>query len=192
MASTTPSLQVFKSIPFKGGTRLYSNRYHFAGGTPADSTHWTTFSDAVVTAEKAALNGTTTIVKTVGFAAGSDVPVFSKVYSTAGTLATGSGAFQSSGVAALVRYATAGKTSKNHPIYLFNYYHQVLTTPGTSIDFLMASQKTALQTYGSSWISGFSDGTLTLTRTGPQGHPATGVICEEYVTHRDFPYHTSV
>jgi hypothetical protein len=190
--ATTPSIKVVKSIPFKGGTRHYTNRYHFAGGTPADGAHWTTLSDAIVTAEKAALNGTSTIVETIGYAAGSDVPVFTKVYSTAGTLATGTGSFAPSGVAALVRYATAGKTVKNHPIYLFNYYHQVLTSPGTGIDVLYAAQKSALNTYASSWISGFSDGTITATRTGPNGHPATGVVVEEYVTHRDFPYQTSV
>jgi len=49
----TASLKVTKSFAFRGGVREWSNRYHFDGTTPADSGHWTTLSDAVVTAEKA-------------------------------------------------------------------------------------------------------------------------------------------
>ncbi len=80
--ATTPSLRIVKQIFFKGGTRLYSNRYHFNGGTPADATHWHTLMDAVVTAEKASLSAGVTIVEALGYAAGSDVPVATKTYTT--------------------------------------------------------------------------------------------------------------
>jgi hypothetical protein len=33
---------------------------------------------------------------------------------------------------------------------------------------------------------------LTLVRAGPNGATATGSLVEEYVTHRDFPYTSSV
>jgi len=191
--AATPSIRVIKQIQHKGGTRRYSNRYHFNGGTPADSTHWTTFSDAVVNAEKAMHANTNTIVETIGYAAGSEVPVFSKTYSTAGTLSPGTlGKFTPSPVAALLRWATAARSVKNHPIYLFNYYHGVLIDWTTSVDILYATQKSAIDTYAGSWISGFSDGSLTLVRAGPNGATATGHQCEEYVTHRDFPYTSSV
>lgn len=184
--AATPSLKVLKSFTYKGSTRVWSNRYHFNGGTPADGTHWTTFSDAVVTAEKAVLPSSCTIVGTVGYAAGSDVPVFSKVYSTAGTLSTGTDVACPGDVAALVRYSTAARTPKNHPVYLFNYYHDVYRSTA-SADTLGTAQKTALQTYASAWISGFSDGTNTLVRAGPNGASATGSTVPVYVTHRDFP-----
>jgi hypothetical protein len=150
--------------------------------------------DAVVTAEKAALYANTTIVEAIGYAAGSEVPVASKVYTTAGTH-TGTGGNEAPGeCAALVRYSTASRTSKNHPIYLFNYYHNaLLTTSGASgQDKLLASQATSLATYASSWISGFSDGSITATRCGPNSQAATGSIVEEWLTHRDFPYTSSV
>jgi hypothetical protein len=189
--STTPSLKVIKSRAFKGGTKLWSNRYHFNGGTPADGAHWTTLSDAVVTAEKAIFDTDVTIVETTGYAAGSDVPVFTKTYSTVGTCAAG-GQNNPGEVAALARWSTTARTSKNHPIYLFNYWHGARTvSSGTDWDKLDSTQKSAMNTYGAAWISGFSDGTHTLVRAGPNGATATAAFIEEYVTHRDFPYSRS-
>jgi len=184
--AATPSIKVTKSFTYRGVARTWSNRYHFNGGTPADSAHWTTLSDNVVTAEKALFPSTSTIVKTTGYAAGSDVPVFTKTYSTAGTWTVGTSLQTPGDVAALVRYSTAARTPKNHPVYLFNYYHDahILGTPDT----LAPTQSSAMATFGGTWISpGFSDGTTSYVRAGPNGATATGVIVEPLVTHRDFP-----
>jgi hypothetical protein len=187
--AATPSLKVVKSITYRGVSRHWSNRYHFNGGTPADSAHWTTFSDAVVTAEKACMFTITgnQIVQTLGYAAGSDVPVFTKTYATAGTMSPGTNQIEAGDVCGLVRYSTSARTPKNHPIYLFNYYHAVMAVSQTLPDDWFASQRTAYATYGGQWISGFSDGTNTLVRAGPNGATATGVIAEQFLTHRDFP-----
>lgn len=188
--ATTPSVKVIKSFQFKGTTRLWSNRYHFNGGTPANDTEWHALMDAVVAAEAPIFASTVTIVECVGYAAGSDVPVSSKTYSTSGSLTTGGGdAYAQGESAALVRYSTTARTSKNHPVYLFNYYHGVwVQTASGAGNLLKAAQKTAMGTYAAAWISGFSDGSHTLVRAGPNGATATGQFVEEYVTHRDFPY----
>lgn len=186
VVAATPSLRVVKQFTWKGQTRQWSNRYHFNGGLPADSAHWTTFSDAVVTAEKTCFSSGVTIVQTYGYAAGSDVPVFAKTYSTTGTLAAAP-ATAAPQDAALVRYATTARTPKNHPVYLFNYVHDVKLA-GTGLDAqIWGTQRTALSTYAGQWISGFSDGTLTLVRAGPNGATAVGSTVGTYPTHRDFP-----
>jgi len=186
--AATPSIRVIKSFTYRDVARQWSNRYHFNGGTPADNAHWTTLSDAIVTAEKAAHYSINTIVETIGYAAGSEVPVFSKTYSTAGTLAAGTDQFCPGDCAALVRYSTTARTSKNHPVYLFNYYHGVKwdTTEGV-VDELSPGEKTALGTYATAWITGFSDGAITAVRAGPNGATATGSLVEDFITHRDFP-----
>lgn len=187
-----PSVRIVKSIPFKGGSRLYSNRYHFTGGTPADDTHWHTLFDNIVNAEKAIHLGTTTIVEAFGYAAGSDVPVSNKVYSTAGTKAL-TGQVTPGECAALVRWSTAARSTKNHPIYAMSYFHSTETSPTSTFwDFLTTSVKTALSTYATAWVSGFSDGTNTYVRATQGGHTVTGSVVEEFITHRDFPYTRSL
>ena len=179
---------MIKEFPFKGGVRRFSNRYHFSGGVPADNTKWTTFSDNVVLYEKAAFTDYVKIVETIGYAPGSDVPVFSKSYNVTGTAAL-TGDTVPGEVAALVRYSTTARTSKNHPVYLFNYYHGILgSTDSAHADKLLSGAKTALETYAGAWVTGFTDGSVSHHRTGPNGASATGSFVEEYFTHRDFPY----
>ena len=147
-----------------------------------------------MTAEKATHGADTTIVAAIGYAAGSEVPVATIVYSTAGTLTFAAGgvriALES---AALTRWSTAARSTKNHPIYAFSYTHACGIDSSLGYkEKLDANMKTALQTYATAWITGFSDGTITAKRATPAGHVATGSIVEEYVTHRDFPFQSSV
>jgi hypothetical protein len=192
--ATNASIKVIKQFNFKGGIRQWSNRYHFNGGTPVDATHWHTLMDNVVTAEKAIHASTITIVECIGYAAGSEIPVASKTYTTTGTATpAGSSVSVPGECAALARLSTGARTTKNHPIYLYSYYHGVTRLVSAGVfDTLDAAQRTAIDTYCGSWITGFSDGTITAVRASPQGAAATGHQVEEYLTHRDFPYTRSL
>jgi hypothetical protein len=183
-----PSIKIVKTIAHRGTTREWSNRYHFSGGTPADSAHWTTLANAVIASEKTLYPAGIPIVRAVGYAAGSDVPVFTLAVNVPGTLvpaANDTGC--PSEVVGLLRFTTDQRTSKNHPIYLFNYFHGAYYAGLVSTDAIAPHWQNAVNNYGTAWRTGFSDGTNTLVRCGPRGAVATSNLCESYLTHRDFP-----
>lgn len=185
----TPSVKVSKTFSYKGNTKRWSNRYHFNGGTPADPTHWHTLMDNIVTAEKACLRTNVTIVECIGYNAGSDLPIASKTYSTAGTYALPGGCVDLVGEAAyLMKWDTTARTSKNHPIYLFSYFHGLARATADPPDEIYTLQVTQFNTYCTAWVTGFSDGTITAVRAGPNGATGSADLRSSpvYATHRDF------
>lgn len=174
-------------MPYRGGTQLWSNRYHFNGGTVSSQAHLNTLGANVVNGEKGCLPSYVTLVAVIYYNAGSDVPVYTYTTSVAGILTpANSHTAQAGDVCALVRYSTAARSSKNHPIYLYNYYHGVYRED-TSRDLLEVGQGLDLDSYAGAWITGYSDGVNTYQRAGPNGAAATGHQVEQYLTHRDFP-----
>jgi len=185
----TPSVKIVKTFSYKAITKTWSNRYHFNGGTPADVTHWNTLFDNIVAAEKLCLRSNVTIVSAVGYNAGSDLPIASKSYSQAGSIILSGTEVDMTGDSAyLMKWSTTARTSKNHPIYLFSYFHGVKRDPAQGPNVVQTSQVSAFNTYCSAWVSGFSDGTITAVRAGPNGATGAAVLRSGtvYATHRDF------
>jgi len=183
----TPSVKIVKTTAYKGGTKTWTNRYHFSGGVPADLTHWTTLVGNIEAAEKLCSSSFATYVEAICYDAGSDLPLHTISLSGVGGI-TGSGADFAPPleVCCLLRWTTDQRTAKNHPIYLFTYNHACIITGGGSNEAVKTGQVTAGNTYAAAWVSGFSDGTNTYKRAGPNGAVAQSGLMETYATHRDF------
>lgn len=192
VVASVPSVKVIKSFDFKGAPTQWSNRYYFGGGTPSSGSNWDLLFDAIVNLEKTIFKTNVTIVECVGYESGSDIPVRSKTYTTSGTCAATGNRCPGECVA-LARFSTAARSTKNHPIYGFKYWHNVLQTDGTTnYDQVASGQQTAMQTYANGWVSGITAGGVTAVGSTPSGHAFTAALVEQWITHRDFPPSTSV
>jgi hypothetical protein len=180
------SLKIVSSIPYRGGRKLWSNRWHFDGGTPTDAAHWETLADNVVDSQKVCFNGYVYIEDAVGYGPGSDVPVWSKSYSALHCTGSFSGDVQAPEVAALLRGTTDKRSSKNHPVYAMKYFHGAYVYSAGEDDQLLPAQKTALDAYAADWIAGITDGATTKHWTLHDGTVVSDAATETYVTHRDF------
>lgn len=191
---TKNSVVITKQFTYRGSSRQWTNRYHFEGDLPADAAHWTTLCDNITAAEKLIHRAAVSIVQATGYDASSATStnphgdaVFTKTYSLAGTFTPGgSDSVFAGNDAGLVRYATTARSTKNHPVYLFNYYHGGVSD-GSNKDDLASDWVTVLNTYGGAWLTGFTDGTAPRERCGPRGAVATAVAVDPFVRHRDFP-----
>lgn len=186
--AATASIELIKQGPFEGGTRRWSNRYHFDGGNPGGDAEWSTLAGEVVAAEKAVYPLDFHIVQVNGYNAGSDLVVWSETIDVAGTFAPAVGDLHVPlWLCAVLRYSTDQRTSKNKPVYLFSYIHGVLLGPSASWESLAPDQKAVIEAYGTVWLAGFSDGTAVHKRAGPNGAVGLVRLVHPFLGHRDFP-----
>jgi hypothetical protein len=91
-------------------------------------------------------------------------------------------------VAAVIRYSTPDRSTKNHPVYCFNYYHSIQANLSISGDAVHALALAAMGTYASVWVgAGFSDGSTSVKRSRPTGDLCTGYLVNPLLSHRDLP-----
>lgn len=188
---TTPpsrsSVKIIKSFSYEGGTKDWSNRYFFSGTDPTD-TQFQNLADALKALEQEMYTSAVSFVEAIGYHAGSDVPVWSNGMSGAGVLSPATGRIRCPGdCVGIVRFGTDQRTTKNHPIYLFKYYHGVWAQQNSQPDNVGDDFYTAYDATGAALVSGTSDGTTTRDLTGPYGATAQDHSVEGWVRHRDFP-----
>lgn len=193
-ADTRSSIVITKNFTYRGVLRAFTNRYHVDGAEAITLGNFDTLADAVTAAEKLIYPSGVTIVRADwcdASTATSTNPhgdkVWFKTYSIAGTYAHEGNDLQAPGdCCGLMKWSTDQRTSKNHPIYLFNYWHGVFIDDD-SLDSVAESQLSAYNVYGNAWVSGFSDGLVTRHRCGPRGAVAQNNFANAMVHHRDLP-----
>jgi hypothetical protein len=186
------SITVVKDFLYRGSLEEWSNTYHFTNDAPTTQGRWQTFADAVIAAEKAAHISAVRIIRVTGHKAGVKPRDFFHDYLALGTQVAGTLAIAAANdpnpgdVAAWVRWATDQFTTKGKPIFLRSYMHCVCSgNTQATCDTLQTTQKTAFETYATAWNTGFSDGTTTHARSGPNGAVGlTPVLASQFVTTR--------
>jgi hypothetical protein len=189
MATTQHSIRLVKQFSYRGDpAKEFSNRYYFDGGSPGDSDAWHTLMDAWTLLEKPCYPNYATIITAYGYAPGSEVAVATKQYAVDGTLNITGSAFTPGDCAAVLRQATTKKSTKNHTVYCFSYFHLAMSQlTGSLGDTLLPAQRTAIANFGNSLVAGVTVAGRTYKRTTPDGHLVTGAACDAFVGHRDFP-----
>lgn len=175
------------SFSWRGQTKSWSQLWHFTQGAWQDQGHFNATSDAVWNLIKLAIPARNTLVTTTAYNPGSFLPVYTKSYGATGSY-TDTANPQAPGEACmLVKFTTTQRTTKNHPIYLFKWFHGVQTDGATSPDLLRNGIQSTMQGNLNTLMAGVSDGTLTRKYCGPFGAVAQTAAVNTQLHIREFP-----
>jgi hypothetical protein len=183
----TASVTSIKRFSYRGQLEEWSNTYHFTGTTPADAAAWKTLTDAIATAEKAALIGSHSIIRFYGYEPGNDLSVYQRDLTVAPD-AVVAGTFPGGGVlapgdaAATYRWQTPDFTTRGKRIYGRKYWHGAVTAGIGVPDTLDAGQRAALGVLAAKMIDGTLPGGV--RAAGPQGAAFSAPFVSPWITTR--------
>lgn len=186
--AATPSLTIVKKFTYRLTSEEWSNTYHFSGGTPADDTHWKALADAVIAEEKHCYSSATSVVRAYGHVPGTNHAVWTYDYFTAGSTVPGdmSPSGSEAGVAGddagVLQWRTADYTSRGKRIYLRKFMHDSLSKGTNHLDELAASAKSAYESFGAAWVTGFISSTYKIA--GPNGAAGSSPAASKWLTTR--------
>jgi len=175
------------SFGWRGGTKTWSQLYHFSGGAWQDATHFNAASDALWNIIKGITCSRVTLVETVGYNPGSFLPVYTKAYGASGTYTDTSNPQAAGEMCMLWRFTTDQRSTKNHPIYLFKWFHGTQSDGATAPDTLRNGIQSTAGGKITALLAGISDGTLTRAYCGPRGAVAQTGTCNLLLHAREFP-----
>lgn len=180
------SVVLVQKFTYRDAPEEWSNRYHFKGEAPADSTGWHDLAVALFTILKPCLPTSTTLVRAYGYLSDTTDSVATVDFTTGGLspiagTATVSGNVAPGDAAMTCRWLTPARTSKGKPIYLRKYFHGVyLNTADT--DQVAATQHTALQAFAAAAIVDW--GSTTFQLCDKNGTVPTAPAASPWVTTR--------
>lgn len=186
-APTRVGVKLIFHSPYRGGTKQWSQLWHFTGPDWASSGQFNTLVDALVAQIQGLIPSDSSIEEAIGYNSGSSVPVYTYTHTWTGTsTATSSnrGALED---CALVKFTTTQRSSKNHPIYLFKWFRPAYNAGSGAWETLLSGLKSNIASNMNTILAGLSDGTNTRQYCGPFGAVAQTRVVEDYVHTREFP-----
>lgn len=181
-----PSIRVIRTAPYKGGSRIWGQRY-FMSGADYSEAEFEILTDYLRDELKTVTLDDSSIIEYIGYNIGSDVPVFTKTVTTAGTYPSSGEPIMPLEVCALARLTTDVRTTKNHPIYGFKYFHHVQNNGGSDHEMLRTGYATTLEGIMADFLTGFDDGDSTRNWCDAKGAVFQEATVATELTHRDFP-----
>src|SRR4051812_5022405 len=198
MANSQCGVTVVKAFSYRGLSEEYSNQYWFNGAPPGTPVAWKALADAIIAAESQVLGAAVTYRRAYGY----DTPptprdnpttfppnVWSWDYLAAGSPPAGTlnatGAVQAPGDAAVwIRWKTTRRTNPGGKvIYLRKYFHPAFVAAGTA-DTILANQKTALQTFGATMVTGLISGAYKLVDKYHSDDVVSAPVASTWLTTR--------
>lgn len=184
---TQAGVKIVFQTPYRSGTKEWSQLWHFTGGSWQDSAHFVALYNALKAQLQGLLPSRTTFVEAVGYNPGSFVPVFTHTDGANGSSSVAGVPFAPLEAAMLARFSTTQRSTKNHPIYLYKWFHGIWTAGTTTPDQPPAGAISNMNSNLTTILAGLSDGTLTRDYCGPRGAVAQSRLVLPDLHMREFP-----